>query len=82
MAGTREFMPFESEFWKKPVAGKAPEEILGFITALPVNWTKNENNDSEFHMTILAKIMPSIQSENHEKILIASAAKTQTMENS
>ncbi|PNG42356.1 hypothetical protein A1354_08580 [Pseudomonas asplenii] len=82
MARAREFMPFESEFWKKPVADKAPEEILGFITALPVNWTKNENNDSGFNMTILAKITPSIQSENHGKILIASAAKTQTMENS
>ncbi len=28
--------------------------VTGFICALPVNWTKGEDNDSGFNLTILA----------------------------
>lgn len=57
-ASTSNAMPFEKEFWNKPVIGELPTSIYGFITALPVYWTKYENNNSGFNLTILAKIEP------------------------
>ncbi len=61
-------MPFEAEFWKKYTPSGMPGEILGFITALPVNWTKDENNDSEFNLTILAQIQPNKQDSDYKAI--------------
>lgn len=51
-------MPFEQGFWKYPRQSKRPSEIKGFITALPVNWTRQEYNDSTFNLTVLAQIEP------------------------
>jgi len=73
-------MPFESDFWKKSRPSETPGEILGFITALPVNWTKNENNDSEFNLTILAQIQPNKQDSDH--IAIAALPNNRATENS
>jgi len=56
--GSSNAMPFEKEFWKKPMVGQHPTTIRGFITALPISWTKYENNNSGFNLTILAKIEP------------------------
>lgn len=67
----KEFMPFESEFWKLAKLGVQPKGIMGFITELPTDWTINENNDSEFNMTILAQIQPSKSSKNFDPILTA-----------
>ncbi|VXB03598.1 Phospholipase D Active site motif-containing protein [Pseudomonas sp. 8AS] len=52
------FMPFEQGFWKHPRHSQRPTEIKGFITALPVNWTRQEYNDSTFNLTVLAQIEP------------------------
>jgi len=40
------------------MVGQHPTTIRGFITALPISWTKYENNNSGFNLTILAKIEP------------------------
>lgn len=53
-------MPFEQGFWKYPRQSKRPSEIKGFITALPVNWTRQEYNDSTFNLTVLAQIEPRL----------------------
>lgn len=50
-------MPFEASFWDKGLSSR-PRNIAGFISALPVDWTKGEKNDSQFNLTILAHIMP------------------------
>ena len=46
-------MPFEPEFWHATQA-ESPEIIAGFITSLPIYWTRRENNDSGFNRTVLA----------------------------
>ncbi|MFS2159538.1 hypothetical protein ACCD10_19580 [Pseudomonas sp. Pseusp122] len=53
-------MPFEKEFWTEAAYGVQPGTIMGFITQLPIHWTKNESNDSQFNLTILANIQPSV----------------------
>jgi hypothetical protein len=50
-------MPFEASFWDKGLSSR-PRSVAGFISALPVDWTKGEKNDSQFNLTILAHIMP------------------------
>jgi phosphatidylserine/phosphatidylglycerophosphate/cardiolipin synthase-like enzyme len=57
--GASNAMPFEKEFWLSTMAGKHPTTVCGFITALPIHWTKYENNNSGFNLTILAKIEPT-----------------------
>jgi phospholipase D1/2 len=61
-------MPFDTEFWNKSKHGEMPVGVLGFITALPVNWTKNEINDSKFNLTILAQILPNTQGSDYKAI--------------
>ena len=34
----------------------APEGVRGYITALPVDWTKDENNNSTMSLTVLANV--------------------------
>ncbi len=63
-------MPFELAFWRKlrsdenttSWSGKAhpptffPKNILGFIVSFPILCGKNENNNSEMNLTLLALI--------------------------
>ena len=52
-------MPFEPEFWgKNSKTALAPVGVKGFITALPLQWTGSENNNSGFHLTMLAGLLP------------------------
>ena len=50
-------MPFEARFWEtarhiKETAGKL-DQIKGFITALPVNWTGGENIHFDYSSALL-----------------------------
>ncbi|WP_369991195.1 hypothetical protein [Pseudomonas xanthosomatis] len=45
--------PHQERFWLN-ADPDAPMGVTGFICALPVNWTKGEDNDSGFNLTILA----------------------------
>jgi hypothetical protein len=69
-------LPHEQGFWEsKTLAGvktyPAPIGIQGFITALPINWTKGENNDSGLNLTIIAH-----HDDKKNDVRIASASKT------
>jgi len=54
-------MPFEADFWsgsamelKHRPTFKSPANVNGFIVALPVNWTRTENNDSGINLLWIA----------------------------
>ena len=53
-------MPFDTEFWSKPqfTPGKGDElkNIKGFITILPIEWTKGENNNIGYHSALLTQL--------------------------
>jgi phospholipase D1/2 len=65
-------MPFNERFWrddevrdmayswhaKSRAKEKSPKNIQGFIVALPLSWTKGENNLSAMNLTMLAKTDP------------------------
>lgn len=46
-------MPFEPEFWRS-YKTNFPDPISGFVTSFPVYWTRRENNDSGFSLSVLA----------------------------
>ncbi|WP_339513641.1 phospholipase D-like domain-containing protein [Pseudomonas sp. RL_15y_Pfl2_60] len=53
-------MPYEEIFWRSssltPVKSFSPPiGVQGFICALPINWTRGENNDSGINLTLLAQ---------------------------
>ncbi|SDR69340.1 Phospholipase D Active site motif-containing protein [Halopseudomonas sabulinigri] len=56
------YMPFEEGFWKYSTMAAEPNEIKGFITALPVSWTQSEYNDCTANLSILALIEPQLSS--------------------
>mgnify|MGYP003631474482 FL=1 len=56
------YMPFDEGFWKYPTMAAEPNEIKGFITALPVSWTQSEYNDCTANLSILALIEPQLSS--------------------
>ena len=66
-------MPFDKDFWSAPQfnADKVTglNDIKGFITLLPIEWSKNENNNMKFHTGLMVnnesdkKIRPD-QNEN------------------
>ncbi|POA80395.1 phospholipase D-like domain-containing protein [Pseudomonas protegens] len=55
-------MPYEERFWKSKTLASVksfspPTEVEGFITALPLNWTRGENNDSGLNKTMIADVL-------------------------
>ncbi|MFT3721591.1 hypothetical protein [Pseudorhodoferax sp.] len=46
-------MPFREKFWQRAFLGKAPQGLKGYICALPVAWTKEENNHPNMNMILL-----------------------------
>jgi phospholipase D1/2 len=46
-------MPFSEAFWQRKFDGRAPQNLQGFICALPVAWTKDENNHPEMNTILL-----------------------------
>lgn len=79
--GASNSMPFEKEFWKNGTTGKRPRTIKGFITALPIHWTKHENNNSGFNLTILAKIEPASSPDAQSQHYAVLAPNDQNKEN-
>jgi phospholipase D1/2 len=49
-------MPFSEKFWKKPPVIAKPSGVKGFICALPMEWTKGENNHPDMNMILLTQI--------------------------
>lgn len=58
----KDLMPFESEFWNAPQyeAGSLLRlnQVCGFITAYPINWTKYEDNNMKFHHALMTHTIP------------------------
>ena len=53
-------MPYEEHFWNSATlrqikSFRAPEGVQGFITAMPVRWTREEHNDSGLNLSMLAR---------------------------
>ncbi|CAM2153329.1 phospholipase D-like domain-containing protein [Paraburkholderia tropica] len=51
-------MPFDDEFWSKPrhMAGASKlTEVRGFLVALPIDWTRNENNNLGYAISLVAE---------------------------
>ncbi len=51
-------MPFDVEFWSKPQHTKAAGQLTGvkgFVVALPINWTRNENNNLGYAVSLVAE---------------------------
>ncbi len=52
-------MPFEAAFWKAPQhnapAAEQLAQVKGFITALPIQWTKGENNNFGYHTALMVQ---------------------------
>lgn len=52
-------MPFEEKFWSQArfneIAANKLDEIKGFITLLPIEWTKKENNNMRYHTGLVVK---------------------------
>ena len=58
----KNLMPFEQKFWDSPQYESSStlrlNEICGFITTYPVNWTKYENNNMKFHHALMTHTTP------------------------
>ena len=61
-------MPHEERFWRSNTLADVkmfspPVGVQGFICALPVNWTRGENNDSGINLSILAQTFQQPESD-------------------
>lgn len=58
MADMTALMPFQEAFWRSVEVDRAHvdslSEIRGFISALPIQWTKDENNNLGYHVRLVA----------------------------
>lgn len=51
-------MPFDPEFWAKPqhnLQAANLNQVKGYITLLPIDWTKNENNNIGYHTWLVTE---------------------------
>lgn len=56
-SGAPSAMPFSEGFWDRPqhsTAIDALNAVQGFITALPIHWTRGENNKLPYHSWLVA----------------------------
>lgn len=69
-------MPFDAAFWNTPQhhpeAAKNLSEVKGFITLLPIHWTKGENNKIPYHNALITQFeKPKFQSDTEAKTELA-----------
>jgi phospholipase D1/2 len=51
-------MPFDREFWAKPPPKEAAaqlDQVGGYITLLPIEWTMGENNNLGYHTALVTE---------------------------
>lgn len=51
------YMPFSDKFWEVDATGSRPTGIRGFFTALPIDWTKGENNHPDMNKLLLTQVV-------------------------
>lgn len=75
-------MPFQDDFWKEsqhlPTGINNLTDIKGFITALPIHWTKKENLHFQYPTDLVADNL-KIQSSEENSESIASTAKENSL---
>jgi phospholipase D1/2 len=49
-------MPVSEAFWKAAAPKAAPQGIQGFFTALPIDWTRGENNHPDMNKVLLTQV--------------------------
>lgn len=49
-------MPFSEAFWKTTAPKVSPQGIQGFFTALPIEWTEDENNHPDMNKILLTQV--------------------------
>ena len=69
-------MPFESAFWQQTTPSTPPKKVAGFITSLPLYWTRRENNNSGFNLSVLAQHHEQEQENLYATSYTASGAST------
>lgn len=58
-------LPYQEQFWQDENKAYAPpEDIYGFICQLPTQWTRGENNNSGFNLTVLAQATEQAPAKN------------------
>lgn len=58
-------MPYQEQFWQDENKAYAPPHgVQGFICQLPTQWTRGENNNSGFNLTVLAQATEQAPAKN------------------
>ncbi len=65
-------MPFSDKFWEEPASAGMPSGIQGFFTALPIDWTKGENNHPDMNKLLLTQI---VEPEGRRAVALADAVR-------
>lgn len=70
-------MPFQQEFWDNAlVKYKAPQDVEGFITELPIYWTRGESNISNTAQAVIAMLNEEIERINPNDGIMTAAIPT------
>lgn len=69
-------MPFDAAFWKSPQhnpeGAQKLSEVKGFLTLLPIYWTKGENNKIPYHNTLITQFeKPRMKSDTEKNTELA-----------
>jgi phospholipase D1/2 len=66
-------MPFDKEFWAMPQHNPAAAnlaQVKGYITLLPIEWTKGENNNLGYHTALVTenKVVPTLHPTQNAQV--------------
>ncbi len=77
-----ESMPFQEQFWREQQeqisAFSALDEVRGFITALPIDWTKGENNQIPFPTSAVVHLDPANRGKDRPVVASNAVPRTAT----
>lgn len=58
-------MPYQEQFWQdENKVYASPQGVQGFICQLPTQWTRGENNNSGYNLTVLAQVTEPTSDKN------------------
>jgi phospholipase D1/2 len=65
-------MPFSDKFWEVGATVPKPSGIHGFFTALPIDWTKGENNHPDMNKLLLTHV---VDPEGRQTVALSDATR-------
>ena len=65
-------MPFSDKFWEVGTTASKPSGIQGFFTALPIDWTKGENNHPDMNKLLLTHV---VDPEGRQTVALSDATR-------